>query len=228
MRKDRGFGRTGWLVLALAALVLAGCSSGWLFGPYEPRAKWRDAAERQCLRAGAVQPSEFIRRMKKIREKGSCGMNAPFRVIAVHDGNTFFDSEETLACGMIAATDEWLRKSVQPTAFRMLGSVVTEIDTLGSYSCRTINHRRGAPLSEHAFGNAIDVAAFRFADGRVISVESGWHGTPEEQAFLRAVHRGACEDFTTVIGPDGDRLHANHFHVDLARHGRNGDTRYCE
>ncbi|RYD66694.1 MAG: hypothetical protein EOP58_04920 [Sphingomonadales bacterium] len=65
-------------------------------------------------------------------------------------------------------------------------------------------------------GNAVDVAAFVLADGRKISVLGDWTGgTAEEREFLRTVHRSACRRFTTVLGPDYNSAHANHFHFDM-------------
>jgi hypothetical protein len=48
-----------------------------------------------------------------------------------------------------------------------------------------------ANISEHAFGNALDMAAFTLADGREVTVKDGWHGAPEEQGFLHARARPA-------------------------------------
>src|SRR5581483_4259605 len=103
------------------------------------------------------------------------------------------------------------------------------IHAFGSYSCRKANNDPFARYSEHAFANAIDLAAFRLADGREISVLKGWRGEPPERAFLRTIHGGACGVFTTVLGP-GYPLHDNHFHLDLAMHGNTsrGLRRYCE
>jgi len=72
-------------------------------------------------------------------------------------------------------------------------------------------------ISEHAFGNALDVAAFTLADGRKITVQNGWHGTPEEQGFLHDVQLSACDMFTTVLAPGYNVYHYNHIHVDLMR-----------
>ena len=83
----------------------------------------------------------------------------------------------------------------------------------------------GSGISEHAFGNAIDVAAFTLADGRRITVEEGWHGTPEEQGFLHDVHLAACDNFTTVLAPGYNAAHYNHIHVDLMR--RSSGDRPC-
>jgi hypothetical protein len=90
-----------------------------------------------------------------------------------------------------------------------------------------VNNRDGARLSEHAKANAIDVSGFVLADGRVISVRSGWRtedsdasgdeDAEAEAAFLRDVHGGACGLFRGVIGPDGDAAHADHFHFDMGR-----------
>jgi hypothetical protein len=47
----------------------------------------------------------------------------------------------------------------------------------------------------------------------------------KEAQFLRAIHDGACREFGTVIGPEANDPHRNHFHLDLiARRGRG----YCE
>ena len=91
-----------------------------------------------------------------------------------------------------------------------------------------MNNLDGAHLSEHGHANAIDIAAFVLADGRAVDVKSGWWGGLRERNFLRDVHRGACGVFTTVLGPAYDLNHRDHFHLDLARHGRDGEGRICK
>src|SRR6202042_3805901 len=73
-------------------------------------------------------------------------------------------------------------------------------------------------ISEHAFGNALDIAGFTLADGRTITVKDGWHGAPEEQGFLHDVQSAACTMFTTVLAPGSNAYHYDHMHVDLMRH----------
>jgi extensin-like protein len=129
----------------------------------------------------------------------------------------------TLACPVISALDTWFAADVQPAALHWFGQPVAEIRQFSAYSCRSVNNQPGNGLSEHAFGNALDIAAFTLADGRKVNVEHGWRGAPEEQGFLRDVHAAACKHFSTVLGPGADVFHYNHFHVDMARR-RNGYT----
>jgi hypothetical protein len=68
--------------------------------------------------------------------------------------------------------------------------------------------------SEHATGNAIDIAGFVLEDGRRISVLGDWDGEDAEARFLRAVRDGACKSFATVLSPDYNAAHADHFHLD--------------
>jgi len=117
---------------------------------------------------------------------------------------------------------------VSPAARHYLGVPVVELKVAASYSCRAMNHVHGARLSEHGHANAVDISAFVLADGRVVDVKSGWWGAMAERAFLRAVHGGACHIFTTVLGPSYDANHRDHFHLDLARHGRDGEGRICK
>jgi len=124
----------------------------------------------------------------------------------------------TLACPMVSALDRWVANSVQPAAQRWFGEPVIEIKQISAYSCRSMNGQRGAPISEHAFGNALDVAAFTLADGRRVTVKDGWHGPPEERGFLHDVHAAACQQFSTVLAPGSNAFHYDHIHVDLARH----------
>lgn len=123
----------------------------------------------------------------------------------------------TLACPLVSALDRWVSEGVQPAAMRWFGSQVVEIKQISSYSCRGMVGAGGSGISEHAFGNAIDIAAFTFADGRRITVQEGWHGRPEEQGFLRDVHLAACDNFSTVLAPGYNAAHYNHIHVDLMR-----------
>jgi hypothetical protein len=129
----------------------------------------------------------------------------------------------TLACPVVSALDAWFATDVQPAAMRWFGQPVASIRQFSAYSCRTVNNQPGKGLSEHAFGNALDIAHFTLADGRKIEVEHGWRGAPEEQGFLRDVHLAACKHFSTVLAPGADVFHYNHIHVDMARR-RNGYT----
>jgi len=127
------------------------------------------------------------------------------------------EPKATLACPLITAVDRWLLDDVQPAAVAWFGEPVVEIKQISSYACRSMNSQPGARTSEHAYGNAIDVAAYRFASGREVTVKDGWRGRPEERGFLRQIHAAACERFTTVLGPGADAFHYDHFHLDLAR-----------
>ena len=124
----------------------------------------------------------------------------------------------TLACPIVSALDQWITGSVQPAALRWFRQPVVEIKQISAYSCRGMNGNPNAHISEHAFGNALDVAEFDLADGHKISVQYGWHGSPEEQGFLHDVQSSACDQFTTVLAPGANVYHYNHIHVDLMRH----------
>ncbi len=111
----------------------------------------------------------------------------------------------------------WAQFGVARAAEQMLGSPLVKIETMGSYSCRTI--AGSAKLSQHAHANAIDIAAFVLADGRRISVKQGWNGSNQERAFLRTIHGSACKRFGTVLGPDYNAAHRDHLHVDMSGQG---------
>jgi hypothetical protein len=123
----------------------------------------------------------------------------------------------TLACPIVSALDSWIANGVQPAALKWFGVQVAEIKQISAYSCRGMNGQPGARISEHAFGNALDIAAFMLADGRRISVKDGWRGLPEEQGFLRDVQGAACQHFSTVLAPGSNAFHYDHIHVDLMR-----------
>jgi hypothetical protein len=123
----------------------------------------------------------------------------------------------TLACPIVSALDGWFAGGVQPAAMKWFGVPVAEIKQISAYSCRGMNGQQGAKISEHAFGNALDIASFTLADGRRITVKDGWRGLPEEQGFLRDVHASACQQFSTVLAPGSNAFHYDHIHVDLMR-----------
>lgn len=123
----------------------------------------------------------------------------------------------TLACPLVSALDRWVAEGVQPAAQKWFGSQVATIKQISAYSCRGMVGAGISHVSEHAFGNALDVAGFVLADGRKISVQEGWRGSPEEQGFLHDVQLAACDTFTTVLAPGYNAAHYNHIHVDLMR-----------
>lgn len=119
-----------------------------------------------------------------------------------------------VTCPVAAALELWRRDTVAPAARDILGSELARIEHLGTFSCRRMYGGADGPWSEHATANAIDIAAFVLADGQRISVLGDWEGTGPEATFLRAVRDGACGSFATVLSPDYNAAHADHFHLD--------------
>ena len=200
-----------YLVAPLVALGLFGCRA---FN-YEERAPWRAAAEEQCISQRLVQASSYVEPAGEINGNSSCGMNHPFKILAASDGKVSMKPEATLGCPMTVAFNRWVEEIAQPAAHAWLGEPIVEVRQLSSYSCRRVGGTGN--MSEHGYGNALDVAGFTFASGRIVTVKHGWSGQPEERGFLRQIHAGGCEVFTTVLGPGYDAAHHDHFHFDLAR-----------
>jgi len=210
-------------VMTGVVLSVAGCLSS---SDFERRASWRDEAERVCLRNREVSASAWIEQAGKINGRGPCGVAKPLKVSALADGSISLGPVATIGCPMTAALERWVEESVQPAAIAWFGMPVTDIKQISAYYCRPKNNVRGASLSEHAFGNALDVAGFTLLDGRSITVVKGWKGSDDERGFLREVFAQSCNYFTTTLGP-GVKYHGDHFHLDLARHNSDGTSRYC-
>ena len=147
----------------------------------------------------------------------SAPMSVPLGGAVAAVGPVEIKPAATLACPIVSALDRWILDSVQPAAQRWFRQPVIEIRQISAYSCRGMNGQSGARISEHAFGNALDIASFVLADGRRITVKNGWRGSPEEQGFLRDVQGAACDQFNTVLAPGSNRFHYDHIHVDLMR-----------
>ena len=124
-----------------------------------------------------------------------------------------------MTCDTAKALNTWVKKGVQP-AFK---KNVTELKVAAHYACRTRNNQKGAKLSEHGKGRAIDISAFRLRNGQEITLLQGW-GSRQYGSALRRMHKGACGPFGTVLGPEANRFHRDHFHFDTARY-RSGA--YC-
>ncbi len=214
----------------LAPLVLYGCgrgdSSSTFVAKHEP---WRAVDERQCLDSGIVRESRFVQTRSMLGGPSACGAEHPFEMSGARGGRVQLQPPAVLRCPMIPAVDRWVQDVVAPAARFHFGVPLDRLKVAASYGCRPINHKWGAKLSEHGLANAIDISEFHLADGRKVSVKGGWWSEDvQERSFLRAVHRGACDSFSTVLGPHADIYHRDHFHMDLARHGRDGTHRVCK
>ena len=126
-----------------------------------------------------------------------------------------------LRCKMAAALADWIRSDIAPLAER-LGSAVSNLDNFDSFECRGRNRVVGAQLSEHGRANALDVRAFKFADGSLISLTD----RTVPRGLRESVLHSACTRFSTVLGPGSDWYHEDHIHLDLME--RRGNYRICQ
>lgn len=150
----------------------------------------------------------------------ACGIAEAVRVSAV--SGVRLSTPARMDCGTARALDDWVRDAVVPTVGRRGGGAVA-LRVVAGYACRPRNNRAGARISEHGKGRAIDIAGIRLADGTELTVLTDWNRGGDGR-ILRQLWRAACGPFGTVLGPDANRAHRDHFHFDTARY-RSGS--YC-
>ncbi len=174
------------------------------------------------LQRGAVcgRPSIQGEVVAAIHGSGGCGIAEPVRIRSV-SGITL-STPALMDCQTAQALDRWVANGAIPAVGDYGGGLRT-LQVMGHYTCRPMNNQAGQRLSEHGKGRAIDIGGFGLRNGTQITVLRGWSRQGESQ-ILRAMHRAACGPFGTVLGPEANRFHADHFHFDTAQH-RNGS--YC-
>lgn len=149
-----------------------------------------------------------------------CGIPNAVRLTSV-DG-VALSQPSLMNCATASALKTWINDGARPAVKRQ-GGGISGLRVAAHYSCRTRNNQPGAKISEHGRGKAIDISAILLADGSEMSVLRDW-GSGKKGRALRQMHGAACGTFGTVLGPESDRFHRDHFHFDTAKHG-NGS--YC-
>jgi hypothetical protein len=164
-----------------------------------------------------------VQKIPDIDEGNGCGVQNAWQARAL--GGVALNSPQIFNCATVYTASKWMMDVVQPAAQENFGARVVQITVPSAYACRSRNNVRGAKLSEHGFGNAIDVSRFTLEDGRQIEVQTGWFGSSDTKQFLRTVRDEACGRFSTVLGPGSDYHHKDHIHLDLQR--QRGGGPYC-
>jgi hypothetical protein len=144
-----------------------------------------------------------------------CNKLGTVQLSALAGDGTYFGVSNIgpVQCATAKAFSDWARFGVDRAAREILGSRLARIDTMGSYACRSIAGTQR--ISAHARAEAIDVSGFVLEDGRRISLKQDWHGgQPAVREFLRVVHASACKRFGTVLGPEYNAAHTDHFHLE--------------
>lgn len=144
---------------------------------------------------------------------GPCGWDVA-RLMYGSNTVSFSPGEATLQCPLALGQYMWLRE-VDAAALTHLGSGLSQVQHVGSYSCRRQRGNSSGAWSEHAFANALDVTGFTLNDGRVISVLKDWKGDEDRRKFLRAARDKGCDIFRVTLSPDYNAAHADHFHFDM-------------
>ncbi len=152
--------------------------------------------------------------MKAISDSSGRGIAEPVRVTSM--SGVRLNPPTVIDCAAAKAVNEWVDGAAVP-ALRGAGGGLAALQVAGGYSCRTRNNQPDAKLSEHAQGKAVDVAGFKLRDGHSVSVQNGWSSGRHGPA-LKQMHESACSTFGTVLGPNSDRFHRDHFHLDTVQH----------
>ena len=162
---------------------------------------------------------------------GQCGDQSPLEVtgLLVNGRMLKLTAPATFNCQMASSLPGWVAdvdnylQATQKT--RIKAVMVGE-----SYSCRDRHVAGGSSdLSEHGRVDALDFVGFELEDGRKLTVTDDYNSTdPATSRAMRFAHDVACTRFTTVLGPEANADHHDHFHLDLGCHGKTCTYRICE
>ncbi|WP_438752642.1 extensin-like domain-containing protein [Pararhizobium sp. O133] len=162
----------------------------------------------------------------RIDDGKGCGIDKPLTVTTVLPGISL-KPEGTMRCETALELARWTKDAVLPAAKAALDEEgpMTTINQASSYICRLRNNAKAGKISEHARGNAIDIASFTFKSGTSIEIQPRDEDSTLAGAFQRAVTATGCLYFETVLDPGSDEAHENHLHFDVIE--RKGGYRYC-
>lgn len=128
-----------------------------------------------------------------------------------------------MECSFAEGLTRWVSDVVIPRTKEHFQSTLTKLLIGTSYQCR--DQRSGSKLSEHAFGNSVDVMGFEFDKRAPVAVKFQTEGS-SEATFQSAIRKEACSIFKTVLGPGSDSDHDDHLHLDMRE--RKADFRICQ
>lgn len=177
----------------------------------EERRKRREAASMKGSVCGvaAIKGEEIRRIGSKVT---GCGVENPVAVTSV--AGVRLSQTATVDCSIAKALNSWVDEVAQPA----FDGKLVELQIAAHYICRSRNNVRGAKISEHGKGRAIDISAFILSNGKVLTVARDYN------RLLRRIYKAGCNYFMTTLGPGSDGYHEDHFHFDTS--ARKGG-RYC-
>ncbi|QND47819.1 extensin [Rhizobium lusitanum] len=202
-------------------------STGEMQGPPKPPltiAAEPDEEHKACL-AQLTAIGATFKDIPRIDDGNGCGIDKPIALTEPLPGIQM-KPQGTMRCEAALALAHWIKESVIPSAAALKdnGKIVT-INQASTYICRLRNNATTGKISEHARGNAIDIASFTFENGKTIGIEPRREDPTLTGAFQRAASASACLYFMTVLDPESDAAHETHFHLDVLK--RKGEFRYC-
>jgi hypothetical protein len=190
-----------------------------IFRPTPPPPPARFAC-RADLRALGVK---FEERAPLSDPAAGCSVPNPIAVSAL-SSTVEIGPKAVMNCALADELAHFIKDTASPIAERIFGSPIVAIRQASAYVCRD---RHGtSKISEHAFGNAVDIAEFVLKDGTAIKVKDYGDKDPKRTAFLDEVRKAACGPFRTVLGPGADADHSLHFHFDLEP--RKSKSAFCQ
>lgn len=152
-----------------------------------------------------------------------CGIANPVRV---SQAAVPWNRPGTLSCDLARTMIRYETEVVQPLARELFGQPVRRVHHAGTYDCRYRRNgksqvsaggsgKTAGRLSEHSQGKAIDITGFELMDGTLVSVKDHWRTGDARSRFLHRIARSSCSTFNVVLTPNHDRLHQDHFHLDV-------------
>jgi hypothetical protein len=219
-----------WLVLLMIGGAAVSVWRGWLevpsqWNPWAPldvkaAPNWLTGYKLMRLRSDPELCAQALRSsdLRVTQQSASPGAKCPLiGALRVQGGEVALSSSFLASCPLAVAYAMFEHHTLLPAAQSVYGQKVARVDHLGSFACRNVYNRESGALSRHASADALDIAGFRLADGRSISVLKDWPKQNQDAQFLRKVRDGACDAFSVVLSPDYNAAHRNHFHVDVGR-----------
>ncbi|WP_104667565.1 extensin-like domain-containing protein [Ensifer adhaerens] len=193
-----------------------------VYPPVEPE----NAADyARCLTDLKAIGATFVE-AKRIDDGKGCGIDKPLEVTNILSGVTLAP-KGLMRCETALALARWTKETAQPAAEVAFDKAIKikRLNQASTYVCRLRNNATTGKISEHAHGNAVDIASFTFSNGTTIAIQPRDEDGTMDGAFQRAVTASACLYFKTVLDPGSDAAHETHLHLDVIE--RRNDYRYC-